>query len=113
MHETAMCIAITNSMRRTSYLVGLAALLLANSAAIAAEETSSGSTACAEREALLMTLVEAHGSAPNFATDLLATKGVALIQMRTACENGHAKDAAAFYDQLIADLTASLAQPNK
>lgn len=108
-----MRIAIRNSMRGTSYVVGLAALLLANSVAIAAEETSSGSTACAEREALLMTLVEAHGAAPNFATDKLETEGVALMQMRTACDNGHAKDATAFYDQLIAELTASIAQPNK
>ena len=111
--EKTMRITITNSMRRTSDVVGFAVLLLANSAAIAAEETSLGSTACAEREALLMTLVEAHGAAPNFATDKLATEGVALMQMHTACDNGHAKDAAAFYDQLIAELTASIAQPNK
>jgi hypothetical protein len=88
-------------------------VLLASGAAFASDEASSSSIACAEREALLMTLVEAHGSAPNAASSKLGAESVSLVQARTACDNGHGPDAMALYDRLIAELATSLAQQNK
>ena len=55
-----------------------------------------------------MMLVEAHGAAPNFALDKLSDEAITLGQMNTACYNGRANEALAFYDRLNAELTASL-----
>jgi hypothetical protein len=100
---------IPNTFRCAVYVAGIAVALLCSSvAAISAEETNSGSDVCAQREALPLTLVEAHGAAPNFASDKLAAESLALAQTRSACDNGHAKDAAALYDRLIDELTVSL-----
>jgi hypothetical protein len=65
---------------------------------------------CAQREVLLMVLVEAHGAFPNAASDKLAAESVGLIQARIACDNGKAREAVVFYDRLIAELTTALAQ---
>jgi hypothetical protein len=91
-------------------LGGLAVPLLGNNSAISAEEAGASSIVCAEREVLLMVLVEAHGASPNAASDKLAAEGVVLTQARTACANGHASDATVLYDRLIAELATSLAQ---
>ena len=66
--------------------------------------------ACAEKEVLLMTLVEAHGSGPNRASELLAAQGGALTKAREACANGHTGEAVAAFDQLIAELSRSTTQ---
>lgn len=66
--------------------------------------------ACAEKEVLLMTLVDAHGSGPNRASELLAAQAGALTRAREACANGHADEAAAVFDQLIAELSRSTTQ---
>lgn len=97
---------IPNAFRCAVYVAGI--VLCSSVVAISAEETNSGSDVCAQREALLLTLVEAHGAAPNFASDKLAAESLALAQTRSACDNGHAKDAAALYDRLIDELTVSL-----
>jgi hypothetical protein len=100
---------IPNPFRCTAYVAGITVAFLCSSVtAISAEQANTGSNVCAEREALLMILVEAHGAAPNFASDKLAAESVALAQTRSACDNGHAKDAAALYDRLIDELTVSL-----
>ena len=95
-------------MRSALCVAGLGLALLGHNAASAAEHAGAGSIVCAEREVLLMVLVEAHGAAPNVATDKLAAESMGLIQARTACNNGRAPEAIAFYDRLIGDLTASL-----
>ena len=104
-----MCKGIANSMRCISCLAALTATVLGNNGAISGEEAGASSIVCAEREVLLMVLVEAHGPPPNAASDKLAAEGVALMRARTACDNGHTSDATALYDRLIADLRTSLA----
>jgi hypothetical protein len=93
------------------HVAAFCAALLANITA-SAEEPNSDAIACAKREALLMMLVEAHGAAPNFATDKLAAENLSILQARSACDNGHVSDAVVFYDRLIAALTTSLRQQN-
>ena len=102
---------VINPVRRISWVAGLGIAVLAGNAAISGEQPSS--MACAERETLLMMLIEAHGAAPNPASDRLAMESVSLHRMRTACDNGGAADAVALYDRLIAALTMSAAQKNK
>jgi hypothetical protein len=75
-----------------------------------APNASASSMVCAEREVLLMVLVEAHGAFPNAAFDKLAAEGLGLMQARITCEYGEAREAIVFYDRLIADLTTALAQ---
>lgn len=103
---------ISNPRRCARYAFGLAITALVNSAAVGAEEWTEDKIACAEQEALLNILVEAHGAAPSVATEKLASEAVSLTQMRTACDYGPAREAAALYDPLIADLTASLHRKN-
>ena len=103
---------VINPVRRISWVAGLGIALLAGNAAISGEQPSSSSMACAERETLLMMLIEAHGAVPNPASDRLAMESVSLHRMRTACDNGGADDAVALYDRLIAALTMSAAQKN-
>jgi hypothetical protein len=91
---------------RSGYIVAISATLLAN-VAVSAEVPSSRSIVCAQREALLMTLVEAYSAAPNFVTEL-APKNLLILQARGSCDNGHITDAVALYDRLIAELNASL-----
>ena len=99
---------ITYPMRSALCAAGLGLALLGHNAASAAEHAGASSIVCAEREVLLMVLVEAHGAAPNAAIDKLAAESLGLIQARTACSNGKAPEAIAFYDRLIGDLTAAL-----
>jgi hypothetical protein len=94
-------------------LACLAIALLDNNRAIAAQHSGVTSIICVEREVLLMTLVEAHGAFPNAASRKLAAESAALMRARTACDHGHSRDALVFYDRLIAELTASLAQKEK
>jgi hypothetical protein len=101
---------IAYPMRSALCVAGLGLALLGHNAANAAEHAGAGSIVCAEREVLLMVLVEAHGAAPNAAIDKLAAESLGLIQARTACSNGKAPEAIAFYDRLIGDLTAALPQ---
>ena len=108
-----MPIRIAKSMGWMDCIAGLVVTLAGVTAAISAEDMSASSIVCAERQSLLMVLVEAHGAGPNAASDKLAAEGVALRQAQTACDNGHGNDAAAFYDRLIAELTTSLAQQRK
>ena len=81
---------ITYPMRSALCAAGLGLALLGHNAASAAEHAGASSMVCAEREVLLMVLVEAHGAAPNAATDKLAAESLGLIQARTACSNGRA-----------------------
>ena len=99
---------IAYPMRSALCAAGLGLALLGHNAASAAEHAGASSMVCAEREVLLMVLVEAHGAAPNAATDKLAAESLGLIQARTACSNGRAPEAIVFYDRLIGDLTAAL-----
>lgn len=98
---------IPDSTRWIPCVAGLAAVLATSTGAFA-QQTTSSSIACAEREVLLMTLVEAHGAAVNVATNTLADEAALLAQARSACDNGHASDALPLYDHLIAELTASI-----
>ena len=106
----AMCKRIAYPKRCLSCLAGLAIALLGNNRAAVAEDAGASSIVCAKREVLLMILVEAHGAFPNAASDKLAAESAALMLARSACENGHAREAVVFYDRLIAELTKSLAE---
>ena len=92
-------------MQRVATILTSACLLM-----LQAPNARASSMVCAEREVLLMVLVEAHGAAPNAAIDMLAAESMGLLQARTACNNGRAPEAIAFYDRLIGDLTAALPQ---
>ena len=105
---------ITNSMRRMSCLACLTVAVLANNDAISGEDAGARAIVCAEREVLLMVLVEAHGALPNAASDKMAAEGMMLMQARTACDRGQVGDATMLYDRLIAGLIeTSLAQNNQ
>ena len=106
----AMRKRIAYPKRCLSCLAGLALALLGNNRSAVAEDAGASSIVCAEREVLLMILVEAHGAFPNAASETLAVEGSALMLARSACENGHVRDAIVFYDRLIEKLTASLTQ---
>jgi len=69
-----------------------------------------GTNACAEKEVLLETLVEAHGDVPNLASELLAANGGALLRARAACAGGDAAEAVALLDRLIAELSKPTTQ---
>jgi len=79
-------------------------LLPAVRCAIGGEQGSSGSAACAERELLLATLVEAHGEVPNAASVKLTKASGTIMQARAACDDGRVNEAVALYDRLIAEL---------
>jgi len=100
-----MCRRVATALRHFSCIAGLAIPLLVTSGAIAKEEDNATYLACAQREALLEMLVEAQGSGASEAVDKLSAGAVTLQQMSTACYNGRAKEALAFYDNLIAELT--------
>jgi len=97
-------------MRWTACVAGLAVMLATVNAAISAAGTGSSSAACAAREVLLMALVEAHGAAPNIASEKLAAEGAAIMQARAACDDGRVNDAVALYDRFIGELTTAMAR---
>lgn len=109
----AMRKRLANPTRCVLCVAGLTIALLGHNSAIAGEHSGVSSIICAKREILLTILVEAHGEFPNAASHKLAAESVALMQARTACDNGHARDTVEFYDRLISELTASLAARNK
>jgi hypothetical protein len=83
----------------------LALILLVLPAAPAISgDHAAGTALCAEREVLLQTLIEAHGSAPNAASAILVASSVAIAEARAACAEGRAAAALAIYDDLIARL---------
>jgi hypothetical protein len=63
---------------------------------------------CPQRELLMMILLEAHGAAPNAASDKLAGESLGLMRARIVCDSGKARDAIIFYDRPIAELTTVL-----
>jgi hypothetical protein len=69
-----------------------------------------GANACAEKEVLLATLVEAHGPVPNRASEILAANGGALLRAGEACAGGDAIEAVALLDRLIAELSKPTTQ---
>jgi len=83
-------------------LLGITTALLGNSGTIAAKDV--GTSVCAEREVLVMVLVEAHGAFPSVADS------ATLIEARTACANGHVRHATRLYERLVTNLRTSLAQ---
>jgi hypothetical protein len=86
--------------------VSLACLLLPIVPAVAGErDKAAGAALCAEREALLQTLVEAHGRVPNAASTLLQEMAITIGRARAACDDDQA--GAAIYDSLIARLVSS------
>jgi hypothetical protein len=93
-----------------SCLIGLALALMSHDGAVAGEDADASWSACAEREVLLMVLVEAHGAFPNTASDILAAENVALMQARDDCDSGNIRDAIVVYDRVIAELKFSLTQ---
>jgi hypothetical protein len=91
-------------------LVGLTLAGMSHNGAIAGEDADASWSVCAEREVLLMVLVEAHGAFPNTASDILAVENVALMQARDDCDDGNVRDAIAVYDRVITELQLSLTQ---
>src|SRR5215470_3543138 len=81
-------------------------LLALPTAPATAGEGAAGAALCAQREALLQTLVEAHGQIPNAASALLAESSITIAQARSACDDGRVEAALAVYDSLIARLTS-------
>jgi hypothetical protein len=104
---------IANSMRGTACVACLAVTLAIISASISVAETGTGSAACAAREVLLLALVEAHGAAPNVASEKLVAEGATIEQARAACDDGRVNDAVALYDRFIGELTTAMAHPNQ
>src|SRR5215470_17113358 len=96
--------------RWLSCLIGLTLAGMSHSDAIAGENTDASWSVCAEREVLLMVLVEAHGAFPNTASDILAVENVALMQARDDCDGGNVREAIAVYDRVITELQFSLTQ---
>jgi hypothetical protein len=82
----------------------LFALLLTIDAAHSVEQSAAGKALCAERETLLMTIVEAHGEAPNAASAKLAETSSLVLQARTACHDGRLDEAVALYDRIITEV---------
>jgi len=102
--EKTMPTRIANPMRWKVYAGGLAFMLLTIGSANSAEQSASSETTCAEREALLAALVEAHGEVPNATSAKLTEASITIMQARAAGADGRANDAMALYDRLIAEL---------
>jgi hypothetical protein len=101
----AMPTRTADTSRWKAATVALALLVLPTTAATAGEHAA-GAALCAEREALLQTLVEAHGQIPNAASALLAESSIAIAQARADCDDGRGEAALAIYDRLIAKLAS-------
>ena len=85
-------------------LLGITIALPGNDGTVAAKDVSTNTIVCAEREVLVMVLVEAHGAFPSVADS------ATLIEARTACANGHVRHATRLYERLVTNLRTSLAQ---
>jgi len=96
-------------IRSASSIWYLAALAMA-AWTVNATRADEGANACAEKEVLLETLVEAHGDVPNLASEILAANGSALVRAREACAGGDANEAVALLDRLIAELSKPTTQ---
>jgi hypothetical protein len=92
--------------------IGTAIALMSLGVATSAAQPSRTVAMCAEREALLELLIEAHGAAPNRSSVILDNNAVALIHARAACDEGRSTEAIATYDHLIGEMTASLQRLN-
>jgi hypothetical protein len=101
---------VPHPTRSALCVAGVTLALLGNNGASAAEDAGASSMVCPQRELLLMILLEAHGAAPNAASDKLAAESLGLMHARIACDSGKAREAIIFYDRLIAELTTALAQ---
>jgi hypothetical protein len=110
MSVRAMGRTSANRARWLACLVGLTLAWMSHNAAIAGEDADASPIVCAEREVVLMVLVEAHGAFPNTASDILAIENVALMQARDDCDGGNIRDAIVVYDRVITELQYSLTQ---
>jgi hypothetical protein len=99
----AMPTRAADASRWKAPIVALILLLLPTAPATSGEPAA-GAALCAEREALLHTLLEAHGQIPNAASALLAESSTAIAQARAACDDGRGEAALAIYDRIIAKL---------
>jgi len=91
-----------------SGFAGIAIALMCQSPALSAPAANKDSMVCADKEALLSVLAEAHGTVPNPASLNLTDQALTITQARYACANDRAADALPVYDRLIGQLTESL-----
>ena len=79
---------------------------------ISGESGGSDAIICAEREVLLMVLLESQAS-DDVIFGRMSAEEAMLIQARAACDKGRIGDATMLYDQLITQFERSLAQNNQ
>jgi len=71
---------------------------------MAQEQSTPLALVCAERDVLVITLLEDHGRAQDVSSEALGKAGLNRIRAYTTCYEGRVAEAVLIYDGIVADL---------
>jgi hypothetical protein len=95
---------LSDCMKGSALLAGLAVTLLGIHGALAQSVTDS--RLCAARDLEVVVLIEEHGAANDIVSERLAKAAMTQMEARAACSNGRAAEGVALYDDIIRGLDA-------